>query len=569
VNAAGVLPSAFAATLLLEQVAGAGPPRYRATRTLVFNPGAGADGVRVVPGSGDLRGAFQERVVTLPRGTGAAAAQVTSGAGGGLVVALAARRLIHQITLASGQVAGVTHLTVHRMDGAVPADTPTRTAAVGAGSVVTVGGDFADLRFFLRRVPPPPPNLPVAALVDVRVKGFPTGPRVGLANPATPDQAEFFWREAGEHPAPVPVDFGSALEEALQTHLDGRMAAGASPSHPLEVLLVWESEAPAAFHLSHPLAVGYQAVAKPLPGGEEKLVLRFPGTAGFSQRFTLALPPSGTVAAGQLTTTPSFRGRPAVLAGEEAGGEGGGAGSGALPVLPQRGALLEPGRWVGQRIPLTGAVAVEGILLAGWALEPDTRIRIEVREDRDGTPAGPPLAEAVVDAGPLRRAIWARALPRGGAALLPPGAWILATAAHGSLVWLAEEGLPSAVAYPAGEKGGPVLASGRSMESIRCIVQLSSPRSGKETAGPAPNGDAPASEALPFSLSIGGVPLTRLASVPGEAQGRVGFDLLPALAQALPPGGGGSGAPREVEVEVAALSPGILAIYPPEVHLQG
>jgi hypothetical protein len=149
-------------------------------------------------------------------------------------------------------------IELYRLDGDSLASEFTKDVAHNT----TAAGDFTDLRFALRLRAGAHLPIGVGDLRDVRVRGFPTGPRLGLAVPGMdPLAPTFFWVLAGEvgRAASSPAgtaQVGPALAEALQQRL-----AALEPPFPevIDALLVAESDAPCEVAFQT-LAVPYSLV---------------------------------------------------------------------------------------------------------------------------------------------------------------------------------------------------------------------------------------------------------------------------------------------------------------------
>jgi hypothetical protein len=154
---------------------------------------------------------------------------------------------------------------LHRVDQSTVADTATVTANLDATTRgATFGGDFTDRRFALAMTP----ALSPPGVAELRVRSYPSGPRIGLAQPGAEDAAVFFWQSPGElgkapgTAANGVVHGGAALAEALQRHID---AIGPPLPRTLDVALVIESDAPCAVDVTQ-LRVRYRFVTQTFRG---------------------------------------------------------------------------------------------------------------------------------------------------------------------------------------------------------------------------------------------------------------------------------------------------------------
>ena len=216
--------------------ASAGRTTFRRVFGLRIRTGGIADAIRFQPDAAHLDVEF--RPLEYDARSQQPLATIQSKGSQRLVVELPTPMQLRRIEFSSVG----TSVEIFRMDGDEVAKEPTKTPANDA----TVSGDFTDRRFALRFLNGgSPTGITSASLDKLLVKGFPTGPRLGIANAGQPDTATFFWTVAGEVGRPNgpsgSADAGRALAEAIQRHIDTL-----GPPYPdtIHLLLVAESDAP-------------------------------------------------------------------------------------------------------------------------------------------------------------------------------------------------------------------------------------------------------------------------------------------------------------------------------------
>ncbi len=234
-GAAALVPSGSAVSVRTAVTAN-GRTTFRRIFGLRLRTGGIADAVRIDGTQANVAIEFEPTVFDARD-----AGDVSTTTGGGvLIVSLPVPLQLQRIRFASTTVPTGTTVEIFRMDGDERAEEPTKSP----GNNANVPGDFTDRRFGLRVAGVSAASLQ-SALRDVSVRGFPTGARLGLAEPGAPEDTVFFWTapgEVGREGGPAGnVQAGPPLAEALTRHID-------SLPRPLpetvDRLLVAESDAP-------------------------------------------------------------------------------------------------------------------------------------------------------------------------------------------------------------------------------------------------------------------------------------------------------------------------------------
>lgn len=204
---------------------------YRATIAVSVAVPTPETSVVVDPSAAALVGTFGPRDSVL---SGNAFAQL----GGVVVVTVPEPREVRLVSFKSSVPFGGATVQLFRLDEDTVAPQPTATSQVVSSNAASFGtGDFADVRF---AVGADGRDVTIGALGGVTVRGYPTGARLGLADPATPDEVTFFW--PGPHDSGDDVNAGAELGAALQAFLGGRSGA-------LHATLVIQSDQPCTFYL--------------------------------------------------------------------------------------------------------------------------------------------------------------------------------------------------------------------------------------------------------------------------------------------------------------------------------
>jgi hypothetical protein len=238
---------------------------FRRVVRLRFETHGLADAIAVDPAQTALEASFApyEADALL---AGPLAATLSSGGTTAVVVQLDAPRQVRSVKLKPAVVLDASsEIRLHRIDQATVAGTATVTATLDASTrAASFGGDFTDRRFALAMTPALSPT----GVAELRVRSYPAGPRIGLAQPGAEDAAVFFWQAPGElgkapgSAAKGIVHGGAALAEALQRHVD---VVAAPLPRTLDVALVIESDAPCAVDVTQ-LRVQYRFVTQTFRG---------------------------------------------------------------------------------------------------------------------------------------------------------------------------------------------------------------------------------------------------------------------------------------------------------------
>ena len=532
-------PAALPAGEALVTATGAPPLAvYRRVVALAL-PAHGADGLRFDAALTQLAGSFTLHDFAAP------AAAIAGPSSGVFTVTLDAPRQVHRVTLNSRPSHKVSLL---RLDGNRQA--PPTVTQTGGTAFPGPPADFTDRRFAVRIDDPggePEKTAPASALNQILLRSRPARPRLALAAPGQEASATVFWTAPVVAAPPDEVAItaaGPALAAALQAYVDaleGPLGASVALS------LVAESDAPCRLTLTA-VAAGYRLVRATFAGehaGRPKAVLAFPAGAVEPAGVELALPAAATVASAAVATSETL---PAARAPSGDWTERAGSLAGVTS-----GVHVTPGHGAAARLAAGAGARVARVALGVLALEAPAELQVQLIADRDGAPAGPPLAEgsvmiasatagAATGAGSAGRREWV-SVGVGDVPLAPgAGVWVAVSAARGSLVWLAP---PAAD----GEQAPPL--RGRDGAAIDGLAVLA------ELLGAPPAAQAEAS-AEPLALAVGDVAVPA-PSADGDARS---FDIAAALQEQLASGDG----TVTVPLTFRALGPGTVTVYPPVVE---
>lgn len=520
----------------------------------------GADRIIVEVDDGLLQGSFQSfDYDACSPGEPTLAATKTALAAQTVLVALDAPRVVREVRLSPSPAPGST-LETYRVDGNTPADSPTTAAAVQAG-VATLPSDpaavFRDARFAVRLLSSGAhQSLPPSQVTSVNVRAYPSGPRLGIADPADLSAPLFFWRAAGEVGAATPgsqgeVDAGPALAAELQRYvvrtfarLREEAAAGGPPTLPntIDVALVVESDAPCRFTLAA-LRVPYHFLSESFPNGEDKQVLRFPGRDGSSREASFQLPGNAAVKVASMKVVESFPPERPAMSAAATQTQAEPAGTAGLYVGPQG--------WAAQLIAPAVATSVSGVSLGVLPIEQGAELQVELQDDWEGQPSGKTLAGGAIPLGQAGRWQWG-ALQFSTPVVLPARShWLLAKATKGAAVWLATGADASVRAFETGMADG---ANGlRALAGTDALYRFYSRSKQAQTEPPA-------------GYNLAGHPLVE-AQAAAETQTPAGtrvLDLTAALSAHL--AGAPKGSPTTVRIGVASPLAGMVTVSPPRVE---
>jgi hypothetical protein len=362
--------------------------------------------------------------------------------GGAVIVALEAPRQVRQVRLSPGTAPGSGYsLEFYRLDGSTLADKPTTSIGV-QNNVATFpsGDDFTDARFAIRLKGPGGPSLDAGDLAELRVRGYPTGPRLGIADPKDAGSAVFFWQVAGEVGKAVPpergnVEAGAAFAQALERYLDDLFARleGQTEGRPesIEVALIAASDAPCVLDVTV-FDVTYHLVLQSLFSDEgervEKRVLQLTGDRSAVQE--VRLPGNATIESATLETVESFSDDRLSVSGGERPSD--------VLLAKNEGVYVSTERWVAQGVAPIQAISVSGIAVALLATAKNTEVLIELQEDWRGQPSGRKLAAGALTLERVGHRGWVTLPFTEAVVLTSTPHWILVKAASGRAVWLTD-----------------------------------------------------------------------------------------------------------------------------------
>jgi hypothetical protein len=519
-------------TLKVVTPAGQAPRRYfQAVWQLNISADPLTAGFVVDPQATRLRGAFLHHDYDVLHPDEPALAAGVGAADGMLRLDLDGPREVLQV-LPSGSYS----VELYRLDAGKPAPQPTETSPNG-----NIPPGFTDIAFAALLKPPKSP-LAAGDFRSVRVRGYPTGPRLGIADQAL-KSINFFWRADGEIGKATPASAGNfsagpALAKALGSYLENAWQAvrqaGAPLPHSLPVALVIQSDAPCELRVDE-LQVVYHRV---LAAGDKQF-LRFAGNTVVEQTVTLPLPVQATILSASLRAVESLQPQSFASA------------SGAAPftqpeIESRHGVRLSADNpeWAAQSFTPDVAVSAEGVALGVMSITGETEIALELRSDDAGAPAAALAAAKVALRTPGMR-IW---VVGSFSKLIVPARfhWLMLRASKGAALWLTEAG-PGAVRL--GSWSGSVWSPSRTVDGASALMRLVSPPANGASSGTA----QPAS----WRLSLEGVAING-SSDPDHS---LSFDLTAALNSHIL----SSGSPTEARVTVTSAAKGGVTIYPPRI----
>ena len=364
-----------------------------------------------------------------------------------VIIALNAPRTVRQVKLSTSILDE--SLKLYRLDGNVLTDNPTVTASA-ENRLVTFSNDeaFTDIRFAIQSTVRS--QLRRTHLNSLHVRSYPTGSRIGIADPAILGSTDlqdlssitFFWRIDGEVGKTIPliqgrVDAGEALANELQRYLDQAVALLAKSSAVLpdtiDVALVVESDAPCLLTLTD-LNISYLTIPPPFVSSEgkkmNKHVLRYPGDQLSAQEIPMQIPSDVTIKSAILKTVESFgKGR---VASESTSG----LSQAALSL--NTGVFIGTKKWAAQEILPTQAISVSGMALGLMALKTETILLVEIQEDWQGKPSGKKLSEGMIILTKVAQRRWFSLLLSETITLSSQPYWILMKAVQGCAVWFVQ-----------------------------------------------------------------------------------------------------------------------------------
>ncbi len=448
-----------------------------------------------------------------------------------------------------------------RVDGNVLTPDPTITRNNG-GSLASK--DFVAQRFAIKyKLADIPQALPFSKLSELKVRSFPAGPRIGIANPADLENPVFFFREPVEiNPNP---ENGFALE--LQRYLDAFFAglnssqesaadsSAALPDH-VEIALVLESDAPCKVAISdfnitfnHNLNPVISLAGKTVDAQEEKKAqkqtLRFPEGEVTQRNISIPFPGNATVTSATIKIVESF-GPNRPLPVEEAGVFS------QADLSSATGIHLGVNGWVAKEITVGKAKPVSGIALGLIALASGTELSVTLQEDWQGIPSGKILGEGVIRLPQAGKPGW-KSLKFTDSTILSSQLryWIVVKAVSGQAIWITKPGDAAIkILEQPGNNGG--WKEKKIHAEIQALLALIS-RSNREENQP------------PLTLSIQeNVIQPALNQTTQNGNTRI-FNLASAVNQFI------SSQPSaaniaNVPLTFTALGPGIITVFPPEIE---
>jgi hypothetical protein len=443
------------------------------------------------------------------------------------------------------------------MDVALAADPTVHVALLPAEP------EFVDGTFVLRLVNPSVPILRAAHVEGIQIEGYPTGPRIGLADPADLDTVAPVWQVAGELSGPSSedkgsVDKGPALAEALAKHLDKRLAAYVEassslqpPPEHIDVALIAASDAPCEleierFEVTYGLAQSSFATPEGLLA--EKQVLRFSGDRFETQDLALQLPAGAQVTSALLELLPSF--------GDEMGGAQA-QGTGTDEELDQKaGVWIGVERWAAQRLVPTEALTAGGLALGLLPLSPGSQLLLELVEDYQGWPLGRRLATSEISLGPAGTRQWVSLVFSERVALGTRAHWLLAKTSQGQALWLAAAGNEPVRVLESSGDASWIEAS--VLDGLQAMYSLFSSASGAEAEGTGSS----------LTVRLGDTAVTASSEAPEVEKAQRTDTTCYALTSALNDHIAGAeemAGTLTVPLTFTAGIPGIVTVYPPAI----
>lgn len=332
--------------------------------------------------------------------------------------------------------ANVSQVEIYRVDGNRLMSDPTLTI----NNNTTLSEEFVAARFAVKAKKSNGDQIQFTKdeIQAINIISYPTGPRIGLADPAKPEGAMFFQQEPGLiKPDNISSTFSynASIEfaEALQGYLN-RYFEENNPidQQRIDIALVVESDAQCSFSLSR-FAVYYSPALSSfrLPDGQksDKIVLRFAKDKIESHNINIKVPLDFTTA--EVNIEPSFRNNPPLLTAKDLPGN-----ENAL----NQGVYLNNLNWAAPPVQPEKAGILQGIYLYLLPLNIKTEISLELQEDWQGEPSGKILQTCQTTMGQTgeREFVlfrFAQALP-----LNPGSYWILVKTSSGTAIWLANPG---------------------------------------------------------------------------------------------------------------------------------
>ncbi|MCD6224410.1 MAG: hypothetical protein J7K32_02615, partial [Deltaproteobacteria bacterium] len=280
--------------------------------------------------------------------------------------------------------ANVSQVEIYRVDGNRLMSDPTLTI----NNNTTISEEFVAARFAIKANKSNGDQIQFTKdeIQAINIISYPTGPRIGLADPAKPEGAIFFRQEPGLiKPADISSTFSlnasTAFAEALQGYLN-RYFEENNPvdQQHIDIALIVESDAQCSFSLSRfavyysPVLIGFR-----LPDDQksDKIVLRFARDKIESHNINIKVPLDFTEA--EISLEPSFGNNPPLLTEKN------------FPVNENalnQGVYINNINWAALPVQPEKAGILQGIYLYLLPLNIKTEIIIELQEDWQGEPSG-------------------------------------------------------------------------------------------------------------------------------------------------------------------------------------
>ncbi len=332
--------------------------------------------------------------------------------------------------------ANVSQVEIYRVDGNLLMSAPTLII----NNNTTISEEFVAARFAIKANKSNGDQIQFTKdeIQAINIISYPTGPCIGLADPAKPEGAIFFQQEPGLiKPDNISSTFSynasTVFAEALQGYLNRYFEENnpVNQQH-IDIAIVVESDAQCGFSLSRFAAYYSPGLTSfHLLDGQksDKIVLRFARGKIESHNINIKVPLGFTAA--EVSIEPSF--------------------SNSLPLLTKKdlssnenalnqGVYLNNLNWAALPVQSEKAGMLQGIYLYLLPLNIKTEISLELQEDWQGEPSGKILQTcqiALEQTGKKEFILFrfAQALP-----LNPGSYWISAKASSGTAIWLANQG---------------------------------------------------------------------------------------------------------------------------------
>ncbi len=457
----------------------------------------------------------------------------------------------------------ISHPTNLSFDSQTRKGSPTDTK-LSAEALAPFGVDFTDAQFVLKLKDPQGTTLELKPedITEIKIRSYPTGPRLGIVFPADPIQgspidpsnAIFFWQTAGEMGTSVPTELGDVdagealgieLERGIARLLEQRLELlpeQVSAENPLnfEIGLILESDTPCTFNTTA-FGISYLYAQESFTNGQEKQILRFDGTKASSKQISVQLPTGAVVTSAILETTESFNGPHGPLENDS-------------PELFKATVGQEVGihvtdtHWVAQCITHPEMRSIHGMALGLLPMHTVNKLQVEIQEDIQGQPSGRKLLRENFALDQPGSQNWAMLWFKKAIVLSTRPHWILLTAVEGQALWLTHESSTQICMVEKSEDPIP----GTKLSTFKNI-------GGLHHLFSSPNNRP--SDLPKASLSIGDQILAP-TTLPSNAHE---YDLRSPL-NAYLENSQKTSVPMEIPLDFSATMPGMITIYPPRIE---